>query len=99
MNIRAFVTLLLLWCFNLNANAENKEFETFAQEQSQLMHKAYEKKDTKTYDQLLTAFMSRYEKAHSTRQEILFRLFKQRLLQLKLHLCIAWSKKGSRCIS
>jgi hypothetical protein len=62
MNIRAFVTLLLLWCFTLNANAENKEFETFAQEQSQLMHKAYEKKDTKTYDQLLTVFMSRYEK-------------------------------------
>jgi hypothetical protein len=62
MNIRVIVSLLLLWCFTFNAHAENKEFETFAQEQSKLMHSAYEKKDTKTYDELLTAFVNRYEK-------------------------------------
>jgi len=62
MTIRFTITLLLLWCFTLSAFAENKEFEAFAQEQSQLMHKAYEKKDTKAYDELLTTFVGRYEK-------------------------------------
>jgi hypothetical protein len=62
MNIKVFISLLLLWCFTLQANAENKEFETFAQQQSQAMHTAYEKKDTKAYNKLLTAFINRYEK-------------------------------------
>lgn len=60
-----FIIPLLLWCLTFTAQAENKEFETFAKEQSQLMHTAYEKKDTKTYNELLTAFVSRYEKLTS----------------------------------
>jgi hypothetical protein len=62
MNFKILLSVLLLWCLTLVAHAENKEFESFAREQSQLMQKAYEKKDTKAYDELLLTFVSRYEK-------------------------------------
>lgn len=58
----AFTLILLLFCVTFMAKADDKEFENYAQSQSQAMHNAYEKREVKTYIQLLDDFKLRYDK-------------------------------------
>src|SRR5579872_1818269 len=61
MKPKIYAFALILSCFiSINSFAENKEFENFAQHQSELMHQAYEKRDLKAYGQLLDEFKSKY---------------------------------------
>jgi len=63
--------ILILSCFiSVNSFAENKEFETFAQHQSQLMQQAYEKRDLKAYGQLLDEFKSKYNQLPAADQKL-----------------------------
>src|SRR5258708_39427111 len=63
MKIKAFTLLFILNCLiTVNSFAVDKEFENFAQHQSQLMNQAYEKRDVKAYGQLLDEFQSKYSK-------------------------------------
>lgn len=62
MKLKITAFLLTLCSFiSVNSIAENKEFENFAQHQSQLMHQAYEKRDVKGYGQLLDEFKNKYD--------------------------------------
>lgn len=69
MKIKLLTLLFALWFSSFSVFADNHEFESFANEQSRLMHNAYEKKDTKTYSQLLTSFLKRYNKLSAQEQK------------------------------
>src|ERR1041385_6308659 len=64
-----FLTIVLCFLFSFNSFAENKEFENFAQHQSQLMQQAYEKRDLRTYGQLLDEFKSKYNQLTAADQK------------------------------
>jgi hypothetical protein len=64
-----FLTIVLCFLFSFNSFAENKEFENFAQHQSQLMRQAYEKRDLRTYGQLLDEFKSKYNQLTAADQK------------------------------
>ena len=64
------LTIVLCFLFSFNSFAENKEFENFAQHQSQLMQQAYEKRDLKTYGQLLDEFKSKYNQLTAADQKL-----------------------------
>ena len=71
MKPKIYALVLILSCFiSVNSFAENKEFENFAQHQNKLMTQAYEKRDLKTYGQLLDEFKSKYNKLSATDQKL-----------------------------
>ncbi|HTK22250.1 MAG TPA: transglutaminase-like domain-containing protein [Mucilaginibacter sp.] len=71
MKPKIYALVLILSCFiSINSFAENKEFETFAQHQSQLMQQAYEKRDLKAYGQLLDEFKSKYNQLPAADQKL-----------------------------
>jgi len=71
MKLKALTFLLVLNCIIVfRAFAENKEFETFANNQSKLMNDAYEKRDPKTYGQLLDEFKNKYSQLSAADQKL-----------------------------
>jgi len=57
------LSILLVCTYNLNAQTNNeKEFAGFARKQDSLFNKAYENRDPKTYETLLTEFTTNYNK-------------------------------------
>ena len=63
-------TLILTMVFMLHiSKAENKEFATYANHQSDLMHQAYVDKDVKNYSLLLKDFKEKYSKLSKADQK------------------------------
>jgi hypothetical protein len=61
MKPRPFILLFAIFLFTFSAvKAENKEFDTFAKHQHDLLHDAYVKRDVKTYGKLLDELLDKY---------------------------------------
>jgi hypothetical protein len=66
MDFRLLIFCTLTFCLTLtkvqSQTDTNKDFSLYAKTQDNLMHKAYEQRDTKTYTEILGEFESKYEK-------------------------------------
>jgi len=70
MKIIKFTLILTMLFFMLsNAEAENKEFTTYANHQHELLHNAYVNKDVKTYGILLEDLKNKYSKLSTADQK------------------------------
>jgi hypothetical protein len=70
MKLRIFFLLFILNCLIVvRSFAENKEFENYANHESQLMHDAYVRKDAKTFGEILDGLKSRYNQLSAKDQK------------------------------
>ena len=95
MKTNTFVLLLMMIFLFSMAKAENKEFETYANHEHELLLDAYQKRDVNTYGKLLEDFLDKYN--HLAPADKKFYL--PYLIDAYYNFCCTWSLSGNKAMA